>query len=115
MYCEKQTCKRKKRQDQVIDCRSCFSDAGTTCRCEDVFWYAGWAERSLRWQQKDCRAHQCTGGTLEYDVGGSCENFCAGEWIEFYWAEITESWESFMWSESGIASIGREKRNCNSI
>ena len=24
------------------------------------------------------------GGTLEYDVGGSCENFCAGEWIEFY-------------------------------
>ena len=29
--------KRKKRQDQVIDCRSCFSDAGTTCRCEDVF------------------------------------------------------------------------------
>ena len=35
-------------------------------------------------EQKDCRAHQCTGGTLEYDVGGSCENFCAGEWIEFY-------------------------------
>ena len=28
---------KKKRQDQVIDCRSCFSDAGTTCRCEDVF------------------------------------------------------------------------------
>ena len=29
--------KKKKKQDQVIDCRSCFSDAGTTCRCEDVF------------------------------------------------------------------------------
>lgn len=28
---------KEKRQDQVIDCRSCFSDAGTTCRCEDVF------------------------------------------------------------------------------
>ena len=24
------------------------------------------------------------GGTLEYGCWSSCENFCAGEWIEFY-------------------------------
>lgn len=51
---------------------------------------------------------------LEYDVGGSCENFCARgvDWI-LYWAEITES-GIFIWKWVRELLPLVEKKNCKS-